>query len=118
MDTIDADILAQFLRECEPPTPPSASSSSCLGPIPTNFISSSSEEFPTSFGRALQLEEDDKQALLDALDAYATSVPSVSSDQNEIVIKTRSQTLEEIEAQKLAIQREKATKRRNRHRAR
>ncbi|KAF1785910.1 hypothetical protein GQ600_12912 [Phytophthora cactorum] len=99
-ETMDVEVLAQFLRECEPPTPPCTASSSCLGLPPASFFSHNTDNFPTS---ALELEEEDKQAILAALDAYNSSAaPSTSSD----------------ETQKLAIQRAMATKRRNRHRAR
>ncbi|KAG6947719.1 hypothetical protein JG688_00015417, partial [Phytophthora aleatoria] len=99
-ETMDVEVLAQFLRECEPPTPPCTASSSCLGLPPASFFSHNTDNFPTS---ALELEEEDKQAILAALDAYNSSAaPSTSSD----------------ETHKLAIQRAMATKRRNRHRAR
>ncbi|KAG3029823.1 hypothetical protein PC128_g11391 [Phytophthora cactorum] len=112
-ETMDVEVLAQFLRECEPPTPPCTASSSCLGLPPASFFSHNTDNFPTS---ALELEEEDKQAILAALDAYNSSAaPSTSSDESG---KTRTQPPEECAAQKLAIQRAMATKRRNRHRAR
>ncbi|KAG1697032.1 hypothetical protein DVH05_017419 [Phytophthora capsici] len=99
---VEAAVLAQFVREYEPLSPPSsfqnlltfdAKVTEAQSPLPT-----------------LTFQEEDKEAIMAALDSYNSLdvVKPVANDSEE----------EEKALLKLTLQRAKATKRRNRHRQR
>lgn len=131
VDTVDiAVVLEQFLSECELPTPTSTAplDLELSHEFHVHEDTSTALEGPRSNGGGLELNEPEKQALLqviDKYDAFPTVPPSVKPSPVTFERPQRGQLVGKAqvgppteEMLKLAMKRAKATKRRNRHRAR
>ncbi|KAK1945925.1 hypothetical protein P3T76_002973 [Phytophthora citrophthora] len=100
-DPTEAAVLAQFVREYEPQTSPSSFQ---------DLLSDITLDPELAQSPVLTLQEEDKQAIMAALDSYhdLNVVKPIANDSEE----------EDKALLKLTVQRAKATKRRNRHRQR
>ncbi|KAG7388219.1 hypothetical protein PHYBOEH_007975 [Phytophthora boehmeriae] len=126
-DALPHEALAQFLRDCEPPTPPASVPSTVPAKFPHPISSC-----PQSSTAGLRIDEDEVQAILSALDAFDdvtencpapvrnlsdvesfhTRLPQLTMDESDFM------TVEKASALKLSMQKAKANKRRTRHRQR
>ncbi|KAL3670940.1 hypothetical protein V7S43_004125 [Phytophthora oleae] len=113
-DSVETTVLAQFVREYEPLTPPSSYPDLSSDIV---FNSESVQPPPTMPTGVFKLEEEDKQAIMAALDSYNDLSNCPKGDFPEVEHVTNSSEDEDT-ALKLTLQRAKATKRRNRHRQR
>ncbi|RLN15292.1 hypothetical protein BBO99_00008590 [Phytophthora kernoviae] len=102
-DTLQEAALAQFLRECEPPTPPSSAASK---------VSPEFSRVTLGSGKSLISHDGLKSSTGNFQIEEGSGVPQFIMD------KTDFSTPEQVSEFKLSVQRAKANKRRTRHRQR